>query len=257
MQIVVPMAGLGQRFRDVGYTLPKPLIPIDGVPMVVRVVRELPEASKVVFVVHPQHVADFAIDTVLKREFSNAEIVITPGLTEGQACSVRLAAPHLDPTESVAVASCDNSHLYDRSKFDRLTSDPSVEMLVWTYRGEPRVLVKPTWYGWVRADEQGRVSEVSCKKPISESPLIDHVVSGAFWFRSARLMIEGIDTLVASNRRVNNEFYLDNVPNVLIERGVGVRVFEVEKYIGWGTPDDVADYQRWARYLGTSHRRAA
>jgi len=255
MQIVVPMAGLGQRFRDVGYTLPKPLIPIDGIPMVVRVVRELPPASKVVFVVHPQHVAEFAIDEVLRREVPNAEIVIAPGLTEGQACSVRLAAPHLEMNESVAVASCDNSHLYDLKAFDRLTQDPQVEMLIWTYRGEPRVLVKPEWYGWVQADETGRVQGVSCKKAISTTPLCDHVVSGAFWFRSARLMIEGIDALVSSNRRINNEFYLDNVPNLLIEQGHGVRVFEVDKYIGWGTPDDVADYQRWARYLG--NRRAA
>ena len=257
MQIVIPMAGLGQRFKDAGYALPKPLVPIDGVPMVVRVVRELPVATRVIFVVHPDHVAEFGIDTILKREVPHGEIIITPGLTEGQACSVRLAAPLLNLDESVMVSACDNSHLYHAAQFKALAENPAVDAMIWTYRGEPRVLVKPEWYGWVRADHTGLVSEVSCKQPISTTPLIDHVVSGAFWFRTARLMIDGIDQLVASGRRVNREFYLDVVPNLLIEQGKNVRVFPVDKYIGWGTPDDVTDYERWTRYLDAAMRKAA
>ena len=42
MQIVVPMAGSGRRFSDAGYKLPKPLLPVAGVPMVVQAVRDLP-----------------------------------------------------------------------------------------------------------------------------------------------------------------------------------------------------------------------
>jgi NDP-sugar pyrophosphorylase family protein len=256
MQIVVPMAGLGKRFADVGYTVPKPLIPIGGVPMVVRVVQNLPRADRTVFVCHPEHVAQYPVREVLAENVPGSVVVVAPGLTDGQACSVRLASESLDPYEPVLVAACDNTQVYDRARFAALTADPTVDAAVWVYRGEPRVLVKPVWYGWVR-EANGRVVEVSVKKPISADPLRDGVVSGTFWFRTAGLMLAGIDALVAANHRVNNEFYLDSVPNVLIGAGHGVGVFDIDKYIGWGTPDDLEDYLRWERHFSTSARAAA
>jgi NDP-sugar pyrophosphorylase family protein len=257
MQLVIPMAGLGKRFSDAGYTLPKPLVPIDGVPMVVRAVRELPPASRIVFVCHPDHVAKYGIDRELKRVFPCCHVVVTPGLTAGQACSVRLAVDELDPDEPVLVGACDNSHLYSDDAWCHLISDPAVEAVIWTYRRDPRVLVKPTAHGWVDADPTGLVRRVSVKVPLSPAILADHAVSGTFWFRTARLMARGIDDLVASGQRVNNEFYLDSVPNILIATNHETRVFEVDRYIGWGTPEDLEDFQRWERYFQRSARPAA
>jgi NDP-sugar pyrophosphorylase family protein len=242
------MAGLGSRFADAGFVLPKPLIPIDGVPMVVRALLDLPRATRVVFVVHAEHVRQFAIDNVLRQWVPNCRIVVAPGLTQGQACSVRLAAAELDADEQVLVAACDNTHLYDAAALAALTSQPETACLIWTYRNDSRVLIRPTAYGWV--DVNGEVvRNVSVKVPISTDPLHDHAVTGTFWFRRAGEMVEAIDALVASEARVNNEFYLDSVPNVLISKKQTVRVFEVEKYIGWGTPADLEDYLRWSRYV--------
>ena len=42
VQIVLPMTGLGKRFRDAGYTDPKPLIDVDGKPMIEHVVSLFP-----------------------------------------------------------------------------------------------------------------------------------------------------------------------------------------------------------------------
>jgi len=256
MQLVVPMAGAGRRFAEAGYSLPKPLIPVSGVPMVVRAVQDLPAADRAIFVCHSEHVTEYKIDNRLRRHFANCEIVVAPGLTAGQACSVRLAGEHLDPEQPVLVAACDNTHLYDHQRWSRLATDPKIDCLVWTYRHDTRVLIRPQAYGWVRADESGGVLDISVKQPLSATPLEDHVVSGCFWFRTARLMLDGIDRLVASNQRVNNEFYLDSVPNVLLAEGRRVAVFEVDKYIGWGTPADLEDYVRWQRHFAAVARAA-
>jgi hypothetical protein len=122
--------------------------------------------------------------------------------------------------------------------------------MIWTYRHDPRVLVRPTAHGWVQVVGQVKnLLRVSCKVPISVTPLEDHAISGCFWFRRAGELFQAIDALVASNERVNNEFYLDQVPNLYVKSGRRVVVFEVEKYIGWGTPHDLADYQAWERYF--------
>lgn len=249
MQIVVPMAGAGQRFSRAGYTLPKPLIPVSGVPMVVRAVGDLPPADRLVFVCHSEHVAIHKIDQQLARYFPECRVVVAPGLTAGQACSVRLAGEHLDLDQPVLVAACDNTHLYDRARLAKRMADPQIDCLIWTYRHDPRVLVRPQAHGWVRAETSGKVLEVSVKRPLSTTPLEDHAVSGCFGFRTAVLMLDGIDRLVASGQRVNNEYYLDSVPNLLLAEGRRVFVFEADKYIGWGTPEDLDDYLRWQRYF--------
>ncbi len=179
MQIVVPMAGAGQRYTDAGYTTPKPLILVAGVPMVVRAVRDLPDASKVVFVCQEAHVEEHAIDEVLRCYFPTCEIVTTDGLTAGQACTVRLAADALDPTDTVTVAACDNTHVYDAERLMALLYVERCDGVVWTYRREPRVALNPEMYGWVRTGEDDtEITGVSVKAPISGSPTEDHVVPG-------------------------------------------------------------------------------
>jgi len=248
LQIVAPAAGEGRRYAEAGYDQPKPLVTVAGVPMAVRAVRDLPSADRVVFVVRSEHIRRFQIDEHLRRHVPGCRIISVEGLTEGQACTVRLAAEALQPDWPVIVAACDNTHVYDRQRLARLMSDPTIECLIWTYRRDTRVLAAPEEHGWVRVDGD-RVVEVSCKRPISQTPLQDHVASGFFSFRSARRMIEAIDAMVEADVRVKGEFYMDTVPNLLVADGLDVRAFEVEKYIGWGTPRDLDDFNKWERYF--------
>ncbi len=248
LQIVVPMAGEGRRFQECGYALPKPLIPVAGVPMVVRAVQDLPPAERVVFLARTEHMEKFPLVEELRRHVPGCEVVPVKELTEGQACTVRLAAGHLHNDWPVIVAACDNTHLYDRDRLAAAMADTDVECLIWTYRHDTRVLANPAHHGWVEVDWR-RVVRVSCKVPISANPLGDHAITGCFSFQNAARMIEYIDRIVAENVRVRGEFYLDTVPNLIVADGRRVEVFEVDKYIGWGTPADLQDFQAWERYF--------
>ncbi|MCG6154650.1 NTP transferase domain-containing protein [Rubinisphaera margarita] len=248
VQIVVPMAGEGRRFLEAGYTTPKPLIPVSGTPMVVRAVRDLPSAERIILLVRREHIEHYAIDRELRRHLPEARIVVVEAQTEGQACTVRLAAEELVPDWPVIVAACDNTHLYDSARHANAIEQGEVDALVWTYRRHPGVALAPQQYGYVRVDGR-RAIEIRCKQTISDNPSNDHVVTGFFTFRCAGQMIDAIDRLVASDERVGGEFYMDVVPNLLLADGCRVEVFEVEKYIGWGTPADYEDFQKWERYF--------
>lgn len=222
--------------------------------MVVRAARDLPAASRVVLVCNAEHIRDHGLERVLTEWLPNCTIVIAPELTEGQACTVALAAPHLDPQEPVLVAACDNTHAYDPHKFARTIREPGLDAVVWTYSGEARVLVRPQYYGWVAADETGRALRIGVKETVSATPERDEVISGTFWFRSADFMLEAVGRLIARNQRVNGEFYLDSVASLLLAEKRVVKTFQIDKYVGWGTPDELADYCRWRDYFA---RRAA
>jgi hypothetical protein len=165
------MAGLGQRFRDEGYALPKPLIDVSGMPMVMRAVRDLPPAERQTFIVHPDHVREHAIDVRLKEFFPAATVIVAPGLTAGQACTVRLASAAVSQDEEVLIAACDNTHLYDPAKFAALRADLTIDAMIWTYRHDPRVLLKPTAHGWVHCSPPpgGRTDSLTEVRPRKSS----------------------------------------------------------------------------------------
>jgi hypothetical protein len=115
--------------------------------------------------------------------------------------------------------------------------------LIWTFRNNSAVLQNPKAYGWVEVDETGTALQVSCKEPISDNPLVDHAVIGSFSFQRADTFIQCVDSMIAKNRRINNEFYIDVALDECIGLGYVVRPFEVEKYVCWGTPQDLEGYK--------------
>jgi dTDP-glucose pyrophosphorylase len=248
-QVVIPMAGAGSRFVDAGYTLPKPLIPVGGVPMVVRTIHDLPSATKVVCLVRAEHIRDHTIDQVLKDHVGNVEIVPIDGLTSGQATTVSLSGPYLNPDQAVIVAACDNTHVYDQDAHARLL-EHGADCLLWSYRNDPRADRNPKAYGWISVEgDSTQVTGISCKVPLSDTPQKDHAVTGFFTFARADAMIAAIKKQEANNRRINNEFYMETVPEVVLANGGSATVFEVKKYIGWGTPAEYEDYLLWQEHF--------
>ena len=115
---LIPMAGEGQRFIDAGYTTPKPLIDINGLPMVVNAANSLPEADQWIFVCRESHIKSANIDKVLMQCFPGALILTVNQLTAGQVCTCLLARDYLRMDDQLTIGTCDNGMKYDYNKFD-------------------------------------------------------------------------------------------------------------------------------------------
>lgn len=109
LNIVLPMAGRGSRFANAGYTLPKPLIPVHGVPMIKVVVDNLtPKCEhRFIFVVQQAHIDQYDLVPKLKSYAKNVEIIGINGITEGQVCTALLAQKFFDNDEPLMNANSD------------------------------------------------------------------------------------------------------------------------------------------------------
>ncbi len=255
MNIVIPMAGAGQRFKDCGYMVPKPAIPtIDRrtgkeVPMVVCAVMDLPfveeSGSNVIFIDRTFHKQD-GVETEIVKYFNRASFLTVEQLTAGQACTCLLAKSRIDNEEPLLIAGCDNGMVFDTEKLEKQMG--TCDMVVFTYRHNQAVLADPNAYGWVETDGDGRATGVSVKKAISDTPMEDHAIVATFWFRHGSDFVRAAEKMIAEDDRVNGEFYVDEVIGHALELGLFVRVFEVDRYLGWGTPKDYEEYQKTVRY---------
>jgi dTDP-glucose pyrophosphorylase len=239
---LIPLAGAGQRFVDAGYDTPKPLIKVEGTPMIVQAANSLPAADHWIFICREKHILQHGIDKLLKQHFPSSEIISVDYLTDGQASTCLIARDLLRMDDQLTIGACDNMMEYDPQVFEQKIT--LADALIWTFRKNSVVLQNPEAYGWVEVDETEKVLKVSCKEPISETPLEDHAVIGSFSFQRAETFLQCVDTMITKNRRINNEFYMDIAMDELIHMGYILRPIEVNQYVCWGTPQDLEAYKQ-------------
>lgn len=255
MNILIPMAGEGKRFQDAGYNVSKPAIPTYDVrtgkmiPMVVCATLDLPgvamDGSNVIYVERDFH-RENGTEDCIKEHFPCARFITVAQLTEGQACTCMLAQKWINSDEELLIAGCDNGMVMDHKKFDALKQESDV--LVFTYRNNDGVLKNPNAYGWMKVDEHDNIVGTSIKKALSDTPKNDHAVVATFWFRHGCQFVEATRKMIAENDRINGEFYVDQVIKHALELGYKAKVFEIDRYIGWGTPKDYEEYQATFEY---------
>lgn len=255
-RILIPMAGAGQRFADAGYTVHKPAImTVDRAtgqekPMVVCATKDLPgvaaDGSNVIYVDRNFHQTD-GVEDAIRAWYPQAAFITVDHLTEGQACTCLLAEPYLDPEQPLLIAGCDNGMDIDRDAFDALTKE--CDCIVFTYRHNEAVLANPNAYGWMIADAAGNITGTSIKKAISDSPMEDPAVVATFWFRRAAVFIEATKKMIAENDRINGEFYVDQTVKHVLDLGYRAKIFDIDRYVGWGTPADYEGYQKTWNYF--------
>ena len=247
--LILPMAGNASRFYKEGYLTPKPFIDVEDKPMVIKAVEDLPTCENNIFIVRKEHTDNFDINSIIKKYYSNHSIVELDYVTEGQACTCELGMGTINPENPILISACDNGIYYNVEKCQEMLFDESIDVLVWSFRNNQTSKVNPNSYAWLDVDDDDNIRHVSCKNFIYDNPLTTHAIVGTMFFRKAKYFLNGLKNNKEKNIRTNNEFYVDDVLNQNIDMGLTVKVFEVEDYICWGTPDDYKTYNYWNEYF--------
>ena len=218
LNIVVPMAGLGSRYSKEGYALPKPLIDVMGKPMIKRVIDNLtPQREhRFIFIVRQEHVEQFHIDKLLHDSCKSCRIISIDHVTEGQACSALLARDYINNNDPVMIANCDQ---YVRANMDDYLSEmerENADGLIMTLKA-----YNPAW-SYVKFGDNGLICEVVEKQVVSE-----HATVGIFNFARGKDFVWAAEEMIRQNLRVNGEFYVAPVYNMIINKGAKVIPYNI------------------------------
>lgn len=233
MKILIPMAGEGSRFAKEGYTFPKPLIDVNGKPMIHTVVQNLDFDAEYIFLVRKEHLETYSglqstLDRITDGKF---KIVEVEGLTEGAACTALLAREYIDNNDDLLIANSDQFIEYSPENFKTLKEMTDADAIVYTFES-----VHPKW-SFVKINSRGIITELAEKKPISNI-----ATCGIYWYRKGSDFVKYADYMIEKNIRVNNEFYIAPVYNELIADGKKLIPFFVHSMWGIGTPEDLKYY---------------
>jgi NDP-sugar pyrophosphorylase family protein len=234
LNIVIPMAGRGSRFRDAGFELPKPLIPVHGKPMVQVVINNLRPSveHRYIFLCLQEHLDQYELKEKLAEWAPGCVIVPVDQVTEGAACTVLLAKEHIDSEDAMMIANSDqwvdidiNDYL---AEMERTEADGLI-MTMWADH--------PKW-SYVRLNEANEITEVVEKQVVSNEATV-----GIYNYRRGADFVASAESMIAQNLRVNNEFYVAPAYNEMLASGSKLVYYNVGKeadgMYGMGIPEDL------------------
>lgn len=236
LNIVIPMAGAGSRFKREGYILPKPLIPVNGVPMIRLVIENLRPAIKhrFIFICQKAHVIDYKLMPLLETWAPGCKVVQVDGLTEGAACTVLAADSLINTPDQLMIANSDQYVDVNINSYLSILSQKSLDGLIMTMSADD-----PKWSYVGMSNEV--VTHVVEKEVISSEATV-----GIYNFKSGARFVAAAHSMIQKNLRVNNEFYVAPVYNEIIEDGANVGIYNVGSegagMYGLGIPSDLAKF---------------
>jgi HAD superfamily hydrolase (TIGR01509 family) len=231
LNILIPMAGAGSRFEKAGFTFPKPLIEVKGKPMIQVVVENLNMKANYIYVVQKSHREKYNLDALLSLITPGCKIVETEGMTEGAACTALLAKEHINTDAPLFFANSDQFVEWDSNEFMYKMNETDADGGIVSFTA-----THPKW-SFAKVDEQGLVTEVAEKKPISDIATV-----GYYYWKNGSDFVKYAEQMIEKNIRVNNEFYVAPCFNEAIGDGKQIRTFHVDGMHGLGTPEDLNEF---------------
>ena len=228
VNIVIPMAGKGQRFIDAGYTTPKPLLDLGGNLIIKSIIdtMRLPNCQ-FIFILRQDHCDKYGLDRKLLEIEPNAKIVKIDQITEGAICTVLLAKEYFNDDTPLIIKDCDQIINWNSNHFLEFVKRNHVDGAVVTIHTDN------PGYSFSRLDSKGEIVEIAEKVVIS-----NYGNTGIYYFAKGKDLIKYAEQMIAKNIRVNNEFYTAPVYNQYIQDGKLILNYPVAEMFQLGTPEE-------------------
>ena len=233
MNVLIPMAGAGKRFFDAGYVFPKPLIEVDNKPMIQWVIESLNLQANYIFIIQKEHQEKYNIKSVLKILQPECKIIELDHLTEGAACTTLLAKKYINNSDPLIIANSDQYINWNSSKALYDFNSKNLDGAILTFEA-----IHPKW-SYAKCNEEGFVTEVAEKKVISKNATV-----GVYYWKHGSDYVKSAEEMIEKNIRVNNEFYVCPVYNEFLAKNKKVKIHNVDKMWGLGTPEDLNNFIR-------------
>ena len=248
MKIVIPMSGTGNRFIQAGYVEdPKPLIRIQGKPIIEYVIDLFPGEKDFVFICRQEHLDSTDMERILLEKCPSGKIVPVKGSKLGPVYAVSCAYDYIDNEEPAIVNYCDFFMNWDYIEFKKTVEENLCDGNVVCYKGfHPHLLHENNFYASCKTDSQNYLLEIREKYSFTENKMDSPQSGGTYYFRKGSYVKKYFSMLMDENIKFGNEYYASLVYNLLLRDGLRVHVYDkVKHFMQWGTPFDLEEYLYW------------
>ena len=225
MNIIIPIGGIGQRFKDEGYDTPKPLVSVLGKPMIYKVIDNLKiENTDKIHIVYHNHLKGFNFETLVKFWFPNKHIsfISLDYLTKGASETVLKGLETFTPDElkeNILILDCDT--FYNEDIISKYKSCDNKNVVFYFNDTTPEPI-----FSYITLKDNV-VTDIKEKNKIS-----DNANTGAYGFESG----ETLKKYCSSVLNLDKEPYISYIYNQMIVDGNIIHGSKIKDFHCVGTP---------------------
>jgi dTDP-glucose pyrophosphorylase len=242
LNILIPLGVQSMFFENSEYPFPKPLIEIDGKPMIQHVIDNLSgieQEKRFIFILRNEDCTRYHLDSTVRLLAGRESIIIKlSNPTKGAACSALLAIDHVGNDDELIIVNGDQ--LFDvklDDYFERFRADAADAGCLTFDSVHPR-------YSYVRLDDDRRIVETAEKHPVSR-----HAIAGLYYFA------KGIDFVLAAQHSIRKDasvegaYYIAPVLNelILLNRKLIALQLPSNAYHTFYSPKKIEEYEALRR----------
>lgn len=249
MHILITLAGHSRRFNAAGYQGPKFKLDIDGRSMLERVISMFAATDSFHFVVNERQVVeDSDLESWLQALAPNVTVATVPTHEFGPVYTA-LAVKDIPSDEPVIISYCDFSVEWNYEAFKREIH--GWDAAIPAFKGVHPASFGNTFYAYMRVNEDNQMLELREKNSFTANRHEEFASAGIYYFKSWRLFKNYAEKLLATGFGELAEGYVSLLANMLVDDQLKVLVTEVKRFICWGTPEDLEQYEFWSRYYAS------
>jgi NDP-sugar pyrophosphorylase family protein len=248
VQVIISMSGYGERFKKEGYLNPKPLILVDGKPMIEHVVSMFPGVDKFIFICNKEHLETTNMKEVIYKICKTPTIVSIEPHKLGPVYAVSKAYDVINNDEETIVSYCDFGSYWNFFNFMIKMDEEKPDGCIISYKGFHPHMLGTDNYAFIK-EENDFVIKVQEKKPFTDNKMNEWASNGVYYFKSGKIVKTYFTKLINSRETVNNEYYVSMVYNHMINDNLKIKTFPIQHMLQWGTPYDLNIYNGWSNYF--------
>lgn len=260
MQVIITMAGLGQRFKDSGEMVAKPFISVGGKSVLKHLTDVLPADWNIYFAVG-EHLRSAETESeIQKLNRENSEIKYVPYSARGPIDTVQAVLSELNPSESVLVSYCAYTMIWDAEDFINQIQNTNSDAAIVSYKGFHPTYLGPNSYCHLKVDTNGFVTDLQEKKLFTENLETEWTSCGMYYFKSVEFLKDCLSeqlkqVLCCRNleQPLRAEYYTSLALKAMKNKKPETKIlnYEIKYFIQFGTPFDIQLYEYWKNYFST------
>jgi NDP-sugar pyrophosphorylase family protein len=244
MKVIIPMAGLGDRFISKGYVDPKPLIKVNDRRIIEYILDMFPDEDEYIFICNEEHIKNANMSDILYSLKPNCKIVTMSQHKKGPVYTVKTIFDLINDDDEIIISYCDNPYLWDIENFKNHVKKNNLDGCILTHTGFHPHTLSDTKMAFIKEND-GIVNEIKEKECYTNNPMNEHASTGVYYFKKGEYVKKYFNKLIDLDLNYNGEYYVTLVYNLLIKNNLKVGYFDTDIVMVFGTPEEVSNFEAW------------
>ena len=235
--LLIPLGGIGERFKHAGYKLPKALIKVDNKEIIFHLLDNLTvdDTIKFVYIPYNKEYKDHMLEHKIKTRYPLIifKFLLLENNTRGAADTICIALSNIyKETEDCSILCLDGDNFYTNN----IIGLYDCQNTVFTFKD---MLPDPI-YSYIKNNYNDILSDIAEKEKIS-----DNACCGAYGFKSWQQLLYYANYIIDNKLSEKNEYYISSVIKEMVKQNIKFKHINIQNkyYYSLGTPKQVNEYE--------------